>query len=312
MPEGPINDNRPTSLIRLTPRVSSWLYAVFAMMAVSVMVMAFFSRKRARGTRIFHQLATMILTVSAIDYFAMASNLGNTPISTTMRRQGTRAIWYSRYIDWSITVPLLLLTLLLATGLPLGDLTTVIFFGLVFVISLLIGALIESDYKWGFYVFAIVSILYVAYHILSPARASARLLGLDWGRTFTRAAGLLVLVWALYPVCWALSEGANVMGTTGEMIFYSILDILAKPVYLFMHITALSKLNYADLGLTSGKYSDPVNSGVAHHHPLGNTVSNARSDATAAAGEPKRGLGFFAGRKQHEVESAHAPTTAAV
>jgi hypothetical protein len=67
-----------------------------------------------------------------------------------------------------------------------------------------------------------------------------------------------------------------------------------------MHITALSKLNYADLALTSGKYSDPVNSGVAHRHPLGNTVSNARSEATAA--EPKRAMGFFAGRKQHEGE----------
>lgn len=93
-----------------------------------------------------------------------------------------------------------------------------------------------------------------------------------------------------------------------------------------MHISALSKLNYADLALTSGKYSDPVNSGVAHHHPLGNTVSNARSEATAAGAggmmaEPKRGMGFFAGRKQHEGdvgmqqrgdEHVLAPTSAAV
>lgn len=67
-----------------------------------------------------------------------------------------------------------------------------------FVVSLLIGALIESDYKWGFYVFALLSLVYIAYHVLSPARASARLLGLDWGRTYTRAAGLLVFVVALY------------------------------------------------------------------------------------------------------------------
>lgn len=158
----------------------------------------------------------------------MASNLGNTAIDTTMRRQGTRAIWYSRYIDWSITVPLLLLTLLLATGLPLGDITTIIFctslpsplayapltprkVGLVFVVSLLIGALIESDYKWGFYVFSLVSLFYVAYHVLSPARASARLLGLDWGRTYTRAAGLLVFVWMLYVSCPCRREGSALM-----------------------------------------------------------------------------------------------------
>lgn len=104
---------------------------------------------------------------------------------------------------------------------------------------LLIGALIESDYKWGFFVFAVVSLLYIAYHLLTAARGSARLMGVDWGRTYTRSAGLLVFVWALYvsrtlrlfgdrtdllltqPVCWALSEGANVMGTSGELIFYS-------------------------------------------------------------------------------------------
>lgn len=148
----------------------------------------------------------------------MASNLGNTPISTTMRREGTRAIWYSRYIDWTITTPLLLLTLLLATGLPLGDITTIIacksryrlfrfrFLSILCVlvvnifmfVCLLIGALIESDYKWGFYVLALAALFYVAYHLMAPARGSARLLGLDWGRTYTRSAGLLVFVWALY------------------------------------------------------------------------------------------------------------------
>lgn len=63
---------------------------------------------------------------------------------------------------------------------------------------LLIGALISSDYKWGFYVLALACLFYLAYHILSPARGSARLMGLDWGRTFIRSAGLLVFTWALY------------------------------------------------------------------------------------------------------------------
>lgn len=47
-------------------------------------------------------------------------------------------------------------------------------------------------------VVAVTSLFYIAYHIIKPARASARLMGLDWGRTYTRAAGLLLLVWALY------------------------------------------------------------------------------------------------------------------
>jgi bacteriorhodopsin len=62
----------------------------------------------------------------------------------------------------------------------------------------LVGALIESDYKWSFFVFGLLSLFYIVYHVLVPARASARLLGLDWGRAYARGAGLLLFVWMLY------------------------------------------------------------------------------------------------------------------
>ncbi|GHJ87621.1 hypothetical protein NliqN6_4023 [Naganishia liquefaciens] len=319
MAYGPLDANPISSTIHLTKGTSIWLYVACAFMGLSTAIMAFLTRKRVRGTRIFHQLATVILAVSTVNYFSLASNLGSVPVLTTMRREGTRAIWYSRYIDWIITTPMLLLVLLLATGLPLGDITTILAFNIVMFACLLIGALISSDYKWGFFSFAIAAMLYVAYHILSSARGSARLMGLDWGRTFTRSSGLLVFTWALYPICWALSEGGNVMGASGEMIFYSILDILSKPVFLFMHVMAISKLPYADLGLTSGKYSDPVNSGVGHHHPLGNTTSHARSSVTAhgagadVAHEHKKSpFGFLNRKVEHDNQTPMQHSNVAV
>jgi bacteriorhodopsin len=87
---------------------------------------------------------------------------------------------------------------------------------------LLIGAFIESDYKWGFYVFALASLFYIAYHLLSPARGSARLMGVDWGRTYTRSAGLLVFVWVLYVSrsSWMFSSATD--------IFYDIAGLLGS------------------------------------------------------------------------------------
>lgn len=74
-----------------------------------------------------------------------------------------------------------------------------------------------------------------------------------------------------------------------------------------MHVMAISKLHYADLGLTSGKYSDPVNSGVEHHHALGNTTSHARSSVTAhgtgaeVAHEHKKSpFGFLNRKVEHD------------
>jgi bacteriorhodopsin len=86
----------------------------------------------------------------------------------------TRQIWYARYIDWTstsesssfedtqlglmfhaVTTPLLLLELLLASGMPLGDIMMTIFMDLLMIITGLIGALVVSDYKWGCVTFTI-------------------------------------------------------------------------------------------------------------------------------------------------------------
>lgn len=68
-----------------------------------------------------------------------------------------------RYIQWFITFPLELLALLLATGLSLSDITTTLFMSEVTVVSLLVGALTHSTYKWGYYTFGIAALFYVWY-----------------------------------------------------------------------------------------------------------------------------------------------------
>lgn len=54
---------------------------------------------------------------------------------------------------------------------------------------------------------------------------------------------------------WGLADGGNVISPDSEMIFYGILDLLAKPVFCFYHLWQLSKLDLSRLQLQSGKYS---------------------------------------------------------
>jgi len=70
-------------------------------------------------------------------------------------------VQYVRYIQWFINAPLILLSLLLITGLPLSDLFLTIFMVLVTVVSGLVGALTPTSYKWGFYVFGVLTLFYV-------------------------------------------------------------------------------------------------------------------------------------------------------
>ena len=73
------------------------------------------------------------------------------------------------------------------------------------------------------------------------------------------AAGYVVFIWMLYPVCWGLSEGGNVISVTNEMVFYGILDLFAGPIFLFGFLAAFQNVEYDTLGLQSGKASDYVN-----------------------------------------------------
>ncbi len=80
----------------------------------------------------------------------------------------TRNAQFVRYIQWFITLPLLLLGLLIAIGLPLSDILTTLFMAIVLVVAGLVGALVPSTYKWGYYVFGLVALFYIWYvdHIL--------------------------------------------------------------------------------------------------------------------------------------------------
>jgi bacteriorhodopsin len=86
---------------------------------------------------------------------------------------------YVRYIDWTITTPLLLLELLLNTGLPLSDIVTVIFMDLVMIITGLVGALVATRYKWGYFAFGCAALFYIWYVLLSKGSKAALALGTD-------------------------------------------------------------------------------------------------------------------------------------
>lgn len=106
--------NPPNAAIHISTHGSDWLWAAFSVITLVLLVVigldfmvsftmplhleceAHLPRQRPRGTRLFHQLAIIILTTTSLAYFSMASDLGATPISTEFRGDGeTRQIWVS-------------------------------------------------------------------------------------------------------------------------------------------------------------------------------------------------------------------------
>lgn len=278
--------NTVTTDNHITIRGSDWYFAVTAIMGVSTLVFMGLAARRARSQRLFHYITATITMVASIAYFCMGANLGWTAIRVEFARPNNpkvaglmRQIFYVRYIDWFVTTPLLLLDLLLTCGLPTPTIIYTILMNEVMIVTGLVGALVKSTYKWGFFVFGCVAFFFVAYTVVFEGRAHARALGNDVLKTYTICGVWTIGLWFLYPIAWGVSEGGNVIASDSEAIFYGILDILAKPVFGALLIWGHKDFDLARLGLhinepTEGKPAGEKRATNANNNTTGNTAAN--------------------------------------
>ena len=245
----------------ITTHGSDWYWAVCAVMTVATFTFIGLGLTKPRQHRVFHYITASVTMVAAVAYFSMGSNLGWTPIDVEFVRSGVvaganREIFYVRYIDWFITTPLLLLDLLLTAGMPWPTVLFVILVDEVMIVTGLVGALVKSSYKWGYFVFGCVALLYIAYQLVWESRRHASALGKDVGTCFLLCGSLTVFLWFFYPIAWGLCEGGNVISSDAEAVFYGILDLLAKPVFGAMLIFGHRNIDPARLGLYIHDYDE--------------------------------------------------------
>ncbi|KAI4157855.1 MAG: hypothetical protein L6R39_000584 [Caloplaca ligustica] len=258
--------NGQTSAIGITTHGSDWYWAVTAVMTVATFAFIGLSFTRPRSHRIFHYITAAITMVAAIAYFTMASDLGQTPIPVEFVRSNSkvsgtatnqnREIFYVRYIDWTITTPLLLLDLLLTAGMPWPTVLYTILIDEIMVITGLVGALVQSTYKFGYFAFGCVAFLWVAYTVTVTARKYASALGNDILRTYTICGVWTIFLWFLYPIAWGLSEGGNVIAPDSEAVFYGVLDIMAKPVFGALLLWGHRNIEPSRVGLHIRDYTE--------------------------------------------------------
>ncbi|KAG0657080.1 hypothetical protein C6P46_006669 [Rhodotorula mucilaginosa] len=257
--------------IGVSPYGSNYAWALFGIFTLCALLTGFVAHSRPKGRRAFHYLAFAVLVTTAIAYSTLAANLSYTPVPVEFVRSGsrgadqlaagaafppTRSIFYGRYIDWVIVTPLLLLMLLLCTGFTLSRIFIVLFFQIVVIVCGLFAALTATRYKWMFYAFSCAALFYVIWTLLFPGRVSSDRLGRDVGRTYKPHAFALVFLFLLYPIVFGLCEGGNVLRVTSEFIWYGILDLLVKVLWMFSFLFAVEAIDYEVFGFRSGKVTD--------------------------------------------------------
>lgn len=207
-----------------------------------------------------------------------------------------REIFYVRYIDWFITTPLLLLDLLLTAGMPWPTIFFVIFADWIMIITGLVGALVQSRYKWGYFAFGNAALFYILYHLGWESRRNANRYGADVGKAFLFCGSLTSVLWVLYPIAWGVCEGGNVISPDSEAVFYGILDLFAKPVFGALLIWGHRNIEPSRLGLRIHDYDDVATDDAVHEKRPANDYgtpvgAGANAGAPATATAPADGLG---------------------
>ena len=193
---------------------SSWDWMIFTVMVASLFLVLVIGAIR-RHTAV-HALYAAVLATSVLAYFSMASNLGATPIPVEFRGGPgvvTRQIFFARHVEWIITTPLLVLSLLLLTTFTLSHIFTACFAMVLATTAALLASLTPSKYKFGYFVLGIAALVYVLVTFVRGIRRAVS----GYTASYTFGIAWLTGLFLLYPICWGVSEGGNVIGVNAEV-----------------------------------------------------------------------------------------------
>ena len=113
-----------------------------------------------------------------------------------------REVYWARYVDWSLTTPLLLLDLCLLAGMNGGSILITVIADEIMILTGLFAAFgsEETPQKWGWYAIACVAYLVVIWELLVYGRSAAVSRSGKVGNFFSAIGGFTLIIWTVYPM----------------------------------------------------------------------------------------------------------------
>ncbi len=211
-------------------------------------------KRRTAAEELHTVLHGIVPLIAACSYFAMATGQGAVILGADTATPGAGRIFYfARYIDWTFTTPLLLITLSM-TAMHSGQKRAGAIAGAVLADVMMIltafffGASEVAWIKWTWFIISCAAFLGV-YYVIWVSQMQANALERDDIRTtYRRNAVILSVLWLIYPVILAVApDGLNYLGDTASVLLIAILDVVAKVVYGLMTVASDSKATDRDL-----------------------------------------------------------------
>ncbi len=232
-----------------------WI-TTFVMVAGGLLILAM--GKRRTPTEGLHTvLHGIVPIIAACLYFAMASGQGLVMLPTDAAAAGgaagTRVFYFARYIDWTFTTPLLLVSLGLtsmhSSKMRAGPLVGAVLADVMMILTAFaFGASEVGWVKWAWFTISCVAFLGVYYVIWVTQLEASRQERDDIQATYRRNATMLSILWLAYPVILAVApDGLGIVSDATSVLVIAVLDVLAKVVYGLVAVSEESKTTERDL-----------------------------------------------------------------
>jgi len=228
---------------------SKTLWVVFVIMFLASLAFIVMAWSVPVQKRLFHVITALITTFATLSYFAMATGEGvsfsHAIVKETKQelvQHVYRQVYWARYVDWSVTTPLLLLDLAFLAGLSGADIIVAIVADVIMILTGLFAAFATKEsVTWGWYAMACVAYLFIVYILALNGRRTVASKGNSTATLFASIGAFTFVLWTLYPVVWGIADGARKWSVDTEIVAYAILDVLAKPVFGFWLLFAHAK-----------------------------------------------------------------------
>jgi len=165
-----------------------------------------------------------------------------------------------RYVDWLLTVPLLLIELILVMKLPAEQTSTMSWqLGVASALMVALGypGEIQDDLavRWQYWAMAMIPFCYVVYTLVVGLAAATSKQGSETVSSLISSARYLTVIsWCTYPFVYIVKMLglAGPTATTYEQVGYSVADVVAKAVFgVLIWAIASEKSKLEEMGRVS-------------------------------------------------------------
>ena len=187
------------------------------------------------------QFHSVVPFIAATAYLAMALGIGKQPIANG------EAVYLARYVDWSVTTPILLTGLAL-TGLHehhrhSSYILPIVVLDVVMIATGLLSAISQSAAdRWIWYGWSCAAFVGVLYLLWKPVRDISADMGGKMDAAYRANLVFLTVVWLFYPVVYFLGpQGIKAIDPVIDVWAILVLDVIAKVLYGFLATARLEK-----------------------------------------------------------------------